>query len=115
MTKPMIRLSAVASGVVALFALLFASCQATRTSDPGAAATSTAPATALQKATAPVKAEKGGAELWAETCSHCHNLRSPSTYGPMQWEVAVYDMRVRAHLTGEEQRKILEFLKSASE
>ena len=59
--------------------------------------------------------QKGGAELWAETCSHCHNLRSPSSYGPYQWEVAVYDMRVRAHLTGEEQRKITAFLKAASQ
>jgi len=72
------------------------------------------PASAAATA-APVKAEKGGAELWSETCAHCHNLRSPSSYGPAQWEVAVYDMRVRAHLTGEEQRKITEFLKAASQ
>jgi len=56
----------------------------------------------------------GGAELWSVTCSRCHNLRSPSMYSDAQWEVAMYDMRVRANLTGEEQRKILEFLKSAN-
>jgi hypothetical protein len=78
-------------------------------SGPGAAPT-TAPAAGKSAV-----AEKGGAELWAETCSRCHNLRSPSSYGPYQWEVAVYDMRVRANLTGAEQRKILEFLKAASQ
>ena len=72
-------------------------------------------ATAPGSAAVATKAEKGGAELWSETCGHCHNLRSPSSFGPAQWEVAVYDMRVRAHLTGEEQRKILEFLKAASQ
>ena len=96
----------------AVAGLVIAGCQTARSPD---AMASTAPGTAPAKAAAPAKAEKGGAELWAETCAHCHNLRSPSTYGPAQWEVAVYDMRVRAHLTGEEQRKILEFLKAASQ
>lgn len=64
-------------------------------------------------APAPVAA-KGGAELWADTCGHCHNLRSPTSYSDAQWDVAVHDMRARANLTGEEQRKIVEFLKSAN-
>lgn len=76
---------------------------------------STAPAATMPSFFGTPQAEKGGAELWAQSCSHCHNLRSPSTYGPYQWEVAVYDMRVRANLTGEEQRKILAFLKAASQ
>jgi len=98
-------------GVWAAAAILaVAGCQmSARSPDVGAAGT---PASA---AAAPAKAEKGGAELWSETCAHCHNLRSPSSYGPAQWEVAVYDMRVRAHLTGDEQRKITEFLKAASQ
>ncbi len=62
----------------------------------------------------PAPDNRGGAEIWASSCSHCHNLRSPSTYGPHQWDVALYDMRVRANLTGEEQRKVLAFLKAAS-
>jgi len=99
--------SAIALGVFAGGSLLvLAGCEmAGRTA-------STGPATVPAKSAV---AAKGGAELWADTCSHCHNLRSPSTYGPAQWEVAVYDMRVRANLTGEEQRKILEFLKAASQ
>jgi cytochrome c5 len=92
-------------------ALVFAGCQlAAPSPDAGAAS---APATAA--AAAPAPAGKSGAELWASTCGHCHNIRSPSSYGPSQWEVAVNDMRVRAHLTGEEQRKITEFLKAASQ
>ncbi len=57
---------------------------------------------------------KGGAELWAENCIRCHNIRSPSSYSPAQWEVVMMHMRVRANLTPDEQKKILEFLKSGS-
>ena len=57
---------------------------------------------------------KGGAELWAENCIRCHNIRSPSNYSPAQWEVVMMHMRVRANLTPGEHKKILEFLKSGS-
>ncbi len=57
---------------------------------------------------------KGGAELWASNCVRCHNIRSPSNYSPAQWEVVMMHMRVRANLTPEEHKKILEFLKSGS-
>ncbi|HCP90888.1 MAG TPA: hypothetical protein DIT76_02385 [Spartobacteria bacterium] len=57
---------------------------------------------------------KGGAELWAENCVRCHNIRSPSNYSPAQWEVVMMHMRVRANLTPEEHKKILEFLKSGT-
>ncbi len=57
---------------------------------------------------------KGGAELWAENCVRCHNIRSPSNYSPAQWEVVMMHMRVRANLTPEEHKKILEFLKAGS-
>jgi|ERR1041384_1087081 cytochrome c5 len=56
---------------------------------------------------------KSGAQLWGERCGFCHNVRSPTSFNDAQWEVATLHMRVRANLTGEEQRKILEFLKSA--
>jgi hypothetical protein len=55
---------------------------------------------------------KSGAQLWAETCIRCHNIRSPGSLSPAQWEVATMHMRVRANLTPEEQKKILEFLKA---
>jgi cytochrome c2 len=57
---------------------------------------------------------KSGAQLWAENCVRCHNIRSPSSLSPAQWEVATMHMRVRANLTPEEHKKILEFLKSGT-
>ena len=62
----------------------------------------------------PSAAEKSGAQLWAENCVRCHNIRSPSNYSPAQWEVVMMHMRVRANLTPEEHKKILAFLKSGS-
>jgi mono/diheme cytochrome c family protein len=64
--------------------------------------------------TTPSATEKSGAQLWAENCVRCHNIRSPSSYSPVQWEVAMMHMRVRANLTPEEHKKILAFLKSGS-
>jgi len=58
--------------------------------------------------------KKGGAQLWAENCGRCHNLRPPTMYSQDQWEVAVNHMRIRAELTANEARKIAEFLKSAN-
>jgi hypothetical protein len=55
---------------------------------------------------------KSGAQLWAENCIRCHNIRSPGSLSPAQWEVAMMHMRVRANLTPEEHKKILEFLKA---
>jgi hypothetical protein len=57
---------------------------------------------------------KSGAQLWAENCIRCHNIRSPTSLSPAQWEVALMHMRVRANLTPEEHKKILEFLKSGT-
>jgi len=64
--------------------------------------------------TAPSTSEKSGAQLWAENCIRCHNIRSPSNYSPAQWDVVMMHMRVRANLTPEEHKKILEFLKSGT-
>ena len=64
--------------------------------------------------TVPSTTEKSGAQLWAENCIRCHNIRSPSNYSPAQWEVVMMHMRVRANLTLEEHKKILQFLKSGS-
>lgn len=57
---------------------------------------------------------KSGAQLWSENCARCHNLRSPSTFSDSEWDVAVHHMRIRANLTAEESKKILEFLKSSN-
>ena len=68
----------------------------------------------LATGTPPPAAEKSGAQLWAENCIRCHNIRSPSNYSAAQWEVVMMHMRVRANLTPEEHKKILEFLKSGT-
>ena len=51
-----------------------------------------------------------GAQLWANNCSRCHNSRSPSSYSDGEWEIVAMHMRIQANLTGEEHRKILEFI-----
>lgn len=61
----------------------------------------------------PAKNETG-AQIWSENCMRCHQLRSPSQYTPAQWGVIVQYMRLKAGLTGEQARKVLAFLKSAS-
>ena len=58
-------------------------------------------------------ANAGAAQLWAQNCAHCHNLRTPSAYSDMQWDVVSLHMRVRGNLTADEHRTILAFLKSA--
>ena len=52
--------------------------------------------------------------MWAENCNRCHNAPSPERYGNAQWAVIVHHMRVRANLTGDEQRKITEFLQASN-
>lgn len=58
--------------------------------------------------------DKGGAQLWAENCSRCHNIRPPESFSDAQWQTVVHHMRLRADLTGEEARSILDFLKSSN-
>jgi mono/diheme cytochrome c family protein len=78
-----------------------------------AAAPPAAPSTRTISVAAP-SSRTAGAMLWSETCGQCHNLRPPSEYSDAQWSVAVQHMRVRVPLTGEQQRKILEFLQASN-
>jgi len=55
-----------------------------------------------------------GQELWSMNCQRCHNMRPPTMYSDPQWDVIVHHMRVRANITGAEQRAIADFLKSGS-
>ena len=57
---------------------------------------------------------KGGAQLWAENCIRCHNARDPRSYTDSEWTVVMHHMRVRANLTAEEHRAILEYLKASN-
>jgi hypothetical protein len=54
-----------------------------------------------------------GEELWSNNCLRCHNIRPPTMYSDAQWDVIVHHMRLRANITGQEQRAIVEFLRSA--
>ncbi len=57
---------------------------------------------------------KGSSQLWQENCMRCHNMRSPTSYSDKEWEIAMHHMRVRAALTAEEQRRILEYLQASN-
>jgi cytochrome c5 len=59
-------------------------------------------------------ASKGGAQLWGENCSRCHNTRDPSSHNATEWQTIMMHMRVRASLTAEEHKKILDFLIASS-
>jgi len=54
-----------------------------------------------------------GEQLWSNNCLRCHNIRPGTMYGNAQWDVIVHHMRLRANITGQEQRAIVEFLKSS--
>ena len=75
----------------------------------------TAPAQASAAAPTSTAEPKSGEAIWAEQCSRCHNLRSPSQYNDAQWDVAMMHMRVRAKLTADDYRAILKVLKSGRE
>lgn len=96
----------VSQAVAALILLLSAGCAST---DPSAASGGASASAANRPDTG-----KGGSQLWADNCARCHNIRTPSSYSDAEWQVAMHHMRVRANLTAEEHKKILEFLKSAN-
>jgi cytochrome c1 len=87
------------------------SMQSTPSSPTAAAGPTTKPMMASLFGPAP---QKGGAQLWAENCTRCHNAPSPDRYSDAQWEVVVDHMRLRANLTGQEARQIAEFLKASN-
>lgn len=55
-----------------------------------------------------------GARAWGENCVRCHNARDPKEMTDAQWKTTVYHMRVRAGLTGQQVRDILEFLQKSN-
>ncbi len=95
----------VAAGLVAAAALV-AGCQS---NNGGATAGET-----LEMQVASEDTGLSGAQLWAQTCVHCHNSRSPASYSDTEWAIAMNHMRQQAHLTGDEYRKILEFLQASN-
>ncbi len=55
-----------------------------------------------------------GAKAWSDNCGQCHNARDPGDQSDQQWDVVVAHMRIRANLTGEEARDILNFLQASN-
>ncbi|HZL37682.1 MAG TPA: hypothetical protein VFC78_20360 [Tepidisphaeraceae bacterium] len=82
--------------------LLLAGCGANHTPATRAAANDGPAASAIS--------QQGGAQLWSANCSRCHNMRPPDSFSSAQWQAITMHMRLRANLTGPEQRKIAAFL-----
>ena len=89
--------------LVAAASLLMAGCSASGGASAGATS---------DTSRAELASDKGGAQLWTENCSRCHNTRSPDYYTPGRWALVTQHMRVRGYLTGEEERQITAFLQS---
>jgi len=51
-----------------------------------------------------------GAEVLADTCMRCHNLRAPEDLSARAWEYSINHMRIRAGLTGQETKDVLAFI-----
>jgi cytochrome c2 len=88
-------------------------CFLTGCSSSGSASTaSTTAGAGSNSSRAELASAKGGAQLWTENCSRCHNLRPPDYYSPGRWAIVGQHMRVRGYLTGEEERQVTAFLQS---
>lgn len=55
-----------------------------------------------------------GAISWSQNCGRCHELRNPTEFRDDLWKPIVTHMRVRAGLTGQQQRDILAFLQASN-
>jgi cytochrome c1 len=58
--------------------------------------------------------EKMGAQLWSENCNRCHNIPSPVDFTDEKWTKIGMHMKIRANMTDEEIKKIIEFIQSAN-
>ncbi len=55
-----------------------------------------------------------GALSWSQNCNRCHEMRDPTEFRDDQWKSIVTHMRIRAGLTGQQQRDILAFLQASN-
>jgi len=58
--------------------------------------------------------DKSGAQLWGENCGRCHNAPGPGEFSNSNWDIVGTHMRIRTNITDTEEKKIVEFLKSAN-
>jgi len=55
-----------------------------------------------------------GAASWSQNCARCHEMRDPMEFRDDIWKPIVTHMRVRAGLTGQQQRDVLAFLQASN-
>ncbi len=55
-----------------------------------------------------------GAATWSQNCNRCHNMRSPTEFRDELWRAIVTHMRLRAGLTGQQQRDVLAFMQASN-
>lgn len=55
-----------------------------------------------------------GATSWSQNCNRCHNMRSPTEFRDELWRTIITHMRLRAGLTGQQQRDILAFMQASN-
>jgi hypothetical protein len=89
-------------------------CQSGGTGQPAAADSGGAAPPGKVLGIFPPPPDTSGAELWAANCNRCHNAQPPQRFSSAQWSTIVHHMRLRADLTGEEARKITEFLQASN-
>ena len=51
-----------------------------------------------------------GEELWTANCNRCHNARPAKEFTDKNWEIIMDHMRGVAGLTGDETKRLLEYL-----
>lgn len=69
----------------------------------------------IQSCAASKITDRGGSQLWAENCTRCHYTPPTTLYTNDQWEVIGTHMQLRAMLTDDEAKKVIEFIKSANQ
>ena len=97
MTTTLLRLGRIALGAI----IVAGASSLTQATDPSA---SPADASAFAR----------GASPWSTNCVRCNNARDPMDYRDHQWKLIMSHMRIRAGLTGQEARDILQFLQGSN-
>jgi mono/diheme cytochrome c family protein len=73
---------------------------------------------AMTAAAEPVDSKAGnvshGSVTWSQNCARCHEMRSPTEFRDDLWKPIVTHMRIRAGLTGQQQRDVLAFLQASN-
>tara|TARA_R110002167_G_scaffold208253_1_gene412284 strand:+ start:5357 stop:5632 length:276 start_codon:yes stop_codon:yes gene_type:complete len=55
-----------------------------------------------------------GLKRWSVTCNRCHNMRDLTEFNDADWEMVTRHMRIRAGLTGKDERDIVTYLKQSN-